>query len=196
MADPYIVADDGVSLVGPLLRHCRCPCSSEDGEGIVREPIGAVIAAVHDELHSGGDGTELADDESVADEVEVVEDVPFELLHAGGVIVVGIVADQDVWARYVVLQESCGASGLPTGRGCRAKGDVVCHPTHDTKTSLVRYCHCIIECGSGADYTCRYAHGRHTEQQDAAGAAGVDGAYAGICRGRPFTSACGRIRWR
>ena len=33
MADPYIVADDGVSLVGPLLRHCCGPRSSEDGEG-------------------------------------------------------------------------------------------------------------------------------------------------------------------
>ena len=62
------LADNGVTLVGPLFWHGRLPAVAEDGEEVVGEPVSAVVAAVHDEFYGGGNGAELADDEPVADE--------------------------------------------------------------------------------------------------------------------------------
>lgn len=65
-----------------------------------------MVGAVHDELDPAGDGAELADDESVAEEGEVVEDVA---LKAGGifrVVVVAVVAHLDIGSLDGVLDKA------------------------------------------------------------------------------------------
>jgi hypothetical protein len=50
-----------------------------------------VVAAIHDEPDTRSDRAEPPDDESIADEIEVIEDVALELLRAVWIIVVGVV---------------------------------------------------------------------------------------------------------
>ena len=61
---------------------------------------------VHDKRHAPGDGAELADDELVAKKWIVVGDALFETLRIHGVIVIGVVADENVGARDGVLDKT------------------------------------------------------------------------------------------
>ena len=65
-----------------------------------------MIPTIHDETSLGGDRTESSDDETVPDEIEVIEDVLLEPLDTVGVIVVGEISDFDVGPGDEVLQES------------------------------------------------------------------------------------------
>lgn len=96
IADPHIIADDGVALVGPLLWHDRLPTVTEYGKGIVRKPVGTVVAAVHNKFYVGGDRAEFADNQPVADEIKVVEHVALEIFGVFKIVVVGAVPDDDV----------------------------------------------------------------------------------------------------
>jgi hypothetical protein len=57
-----------------------------------------VVAAVHDKFHTGGNGAKLADGECITDKIEVVAHVFFKIVHIFKIIVVGKIADADVWA--------------------------------------------------------------------------------------------------
>ena len=98
IAYPDIVADDGIPLVGEAARGRggALPAVAEDKEGIGGEAGGLVVGAVHDELHPAGDGAELADDELVADEGEVVEDVALEARRILRIVVIGVVTHLDI----------------------------------------------------------------------------------------------------
>jgi hypothetical protein len=64
-----------------------------------------MVGAVHHELHVFRDRAELADDQLVADEREVIQHVLLEALDTVGVVVVGVVTDDDVRTRYDVSKE-------------------------------------------------------------------------------------------
>ena len=108
IANPDIVADDGIALVGEAARGgCgTLPAVAEDKEGVGGEAGGLVVGAFHDELHPAGDGAELADDELVADEGEVVEDVALEARRILRVVVIGVVTHLDIGPLDGVLDKA------------------------------------------------------------------------------------------
>ncbi len=108
IANPDIVADDGIALVRHAARGGggTLPAVAEDKEGVGGGAGALVVGAVHDELHPAGDGAELADDELVADEGEVVEDVALEACRILGVIVVGVVPHLDIGPLDGVLDKT------------------------------------------------------------------------------------------
>ena len=65
-----------------------------------------MVGAVHDELHPAGDGAELADDQLVADEGEVVEDVALEARRILRVVVIGVVTHLDIGPLDGVLDKA------------------------------------------------------------------------------------------
>lgn len=65
-----------------------------------------MVGAVHDELHPAGDGAELADDELVANEGEVVEDVALEARRILRVVVIGVVTHLDIGPLDGVLDKA------------------------------------------------------------------------------------------
>lgn len=108
IANPDIVADDGIPLVGEAARGGggALPAVAEDKEGVGGEAGGLVIGAVHDELDPAGDGAELADDELVADEGEVVEDVALEARRILWIVVIGVVTHLDIGSLDGVLDKA------------------------------------------------------------------------------------------
>ena len=64
-----------------------------------------MIGAIHDELDAFGDSAELADDQLVADEGVVVENILEEVLRAFGVVVIGVIADNDIGIINEILDE-------------------------------------------------------------------------------------------
>src|SRR5690606_40404622 len=65
-----------------------------------------MVRAVHDEPDAAGDRAELADDQLVADEREVVENVALEILRIVRIIIVGVIANDDVRVVDGVLDET------------------------------------------------------------------------------------------
>ena len=78
------------------MRHDLLPALTENREGISRNPGHLVVRAVHDEFHATGKGTKLANDQTIADERIVIEDVALKVLGVIRVVVVGVVTDDDV----------------------------------------------------------------------------------------------------
>jgi len=82
-----------------------------------------VIGPVHDESNATCQGAELADDEPVADERIVIKDVlRLEPLGAGGVVVVGVMADDDVRVTDEGLEK--GRPGESSAAGANRRGKV------------------------------------------------------------------------
>ncbi len=108
IAQPDVVADDGIAFVGQIAGLGRgfFPAVAEDVEGVGGETFVGMVGAVHDELAASGDGAEFADDEFVADKGEVVQDVAFEVLGVFWIVVVGVVADLDVGVGDGVFDEA------------------------------------------------------------------------------------------
>jgi hypothetical protein len=65
-----------------------------------------VVGAVHDELGAGGDCAEFPDDQLVADERIVVQDVLLEIGEDIGVVVVGELSDFDIGSSDQILDET------------------------------------------------------------------------------------------
>lgn len=65
-----------------------------------------MIGAVHDELRPAGDRAEFPDDQLVADKRVVVEDVALEVLRVLWIVVLRVVADDDVGVGHRVLDEA------------------------------------------------------------------------------------------
>ncbi|MNP49457.1 hypothetical protein D3C76_1436420 [compost metagenome] len=65
-----------------------------------------MVGTVHDELDPAGDGAELADDQLVADEGEVVEDVALKACGILRVVVVAVVAHLDIGPLDGVLDKA------------------------------------------------------------------------------------------
>jgi hypothetical protein len=65
-----------------------------------------VIGTIHHKLYPFGDGAELADNQSVTDEVVKVSDVLLELVGPIHIIVIGIVTDDDTRVLHHVLDEA------------------------------------------------------------------------------------------
>jgi hypothetical protein len=108
IAYPDVVADKGISLVR---QRARCgggalPAVAEDEEGVGGEAGALVVGTVHDELDPAGDGAELADDELVADEGEVIEDVALKACGILRVVVVAVVAHLDIGPLDGVLDKA------------------------------------------------------------------------------------------
>lgn len=108
IAYPDIVADDGIALVreGARFGGGALPTVAEDEEGVGGGARALVVGTVHDELDPAGDGAELADDELVADEGEVVEDVALEACRVLRVVVVGVVTHLDIGPLDGVLDKA------------------------------------------------------------------------------------------
>jgi len=87
-----------------IRRQILFPAVAKDGERVAGEAGDIVVRAIHDELHVGRHGEELPDDELVANEIEVVQDVGLEVRHSGRVVVVGVIADDDVGPGDMVLE--------------------------------------------------------------------------------------------
>lgn len=126
-AYPDIVADDGIPLVGETARGgcCALPAVAEDKEGVGGETGDLVVGAVHDEFDPAGDGAEFADDELVADEGEVVEDVALEARRILRVVVIGVVAHLDIGPLDGVLDKAHLGEALH-GVGIGGVGSVHC----------------------------------------------------------------------
>lgn len=86
--------------------HDLFPAVAEYLEWIGGDAGNFVVGAVHDELDAAGQGAELADDQTVADERKVVEDVAFEILRILRVIVIGVLPDDDMWIGNRVLDKA------------------------------------------------------------------------------------------
>lgn len=82
------------------------PAVAEDKEGVGGEAGGLVVGAVHDELDPAGDGAELADDQLVADEGEVVEDVAFKARRILRIVVIGVITHLDIGPLDGVLDKA------------------------------------------------------------------------------------------
>ncbi len=108
IANPDIVADDGIALVGEAARGGggALPAVAENKEGVGGEAGGLVVGAVHDELDPAGDGAELADDQLVADEGEVVEDVAFKACRILRIVVIGVITHLDIGPLDGVLDKA------------------------------------------------------------------------------------------
>lgn len=78
------------------MRHDLLPALAEDRKWIGRNARHLVVRAVHDEFHATGKGTKLANDQTIADERIVIEDVALKVLGVIRVVVVGVVTDDDV----------------------------------------------------------------------------------------------------
>lgn len=64
-----------------------------------------MIAPIHDEFHTRGNGTELPDAKFVTYEVEMVKHILFEVVRIIHIMIIGIVAYLDVRAPDDVLQK-------------------------------------------------------------------------------------------
>lgn len=104
VANPNIVADDGISFVGPAFWHCLLPSVAKHRERIGSEPISAVVAAVHDEGSFCCDRAKLTDDQPIALEVEMVENVALKAFGVFGVVIVGVVTDDDHGVGHHIFQ--------------------------------------------------------------------------------------------
>jgi len=89
VANPHVVADDGIPFIRPVFRHGRLPAVAEDGKGVVGKPVCSVVATVHNEFHVRCNGTEPADDQLVANEVEMVEHTALKVFGVVEIVVVG-----------------------------------------------------------------------------------------------------------
>ena len=76
--------------------------------------------AVHEKGRAAGDLTKFPDDQLVAQKIEVIQDVLFEIPYVGFVIVVRIVTDEDIGARNEIFQEA--GSSHPAEQWIRAIG--------------------------------------------------------------------------
>lgn len=76
--------------------------------------------AVHEKGRAAGDLTKFPDDQLIAQKIEVIQDILFEIPYVGFVIVVRIVADKDIGARNEIFQEA--GSSHPAEQRIRAIG--------------------------------------------------------------------------
>src|SRR5690606_5388453 len=82
IANPDIIANHRITFVRQIIerRHHLFPTVAENLEWIGRYAGHLVIGAIHDELHATCDGAESADDQFVANERKVIENVALEVL--------------------------------------------------------------------------------------------------------------------
>lgn len=108
VADPDIIADDGVTLERQVAgcRHDLFPAVTEDLEWVRGYAGNFVIGAVHDEFDAAGDGAELTNDQPIADEREMIEDIALEVLRVFGIVVVRVIANDDIRVLHGVLDET------------------------------------------------------------------------------------------
>jgi hypothetical protein len=94
--DPHVVADDRVAVARKVELAGPHPAPGlEDRKRKRGDPRRPVIAAVHDELDTGGDRAVSTDAQPIPAEVEVVQDVAQERVGPGRVVVVREFADLD-----------------------------------------------------------------------------------------------------
>src|SRR5690606_15793168 len=105
---PDVVSDDGIAPVRKLelAREPSGPALPENSERISRESGHTVIAAVHYETHASADLAEASDDQPVALELEMVEHIALETHRVIGIIVIGVVADDNRGVLDYGLQEN------------------------------------------------------------------------------------------
>ena len=60
---------------------------------------------VHEEGCAADDLTELTDDQLVAQKIEVIQNVLFEIPHIGFVVIISIILDKDVGMRNEIFQK-------------------------------------------------------------------------------------------
>ena len=65
-----------------------------------------MIGTVHHKLHTLGNGTELADNQFVANKIVEVSDVLLKLVSTIHIVIVGIIADDDTWILHHILDEA------------------------------------------------------------------------------------------
>lgn len=108
LPDPHVVFHHGVALQGQIAQGGRrfFPAAAHDIEGVGGDRAHAVVGAVHDKFHPLADGAEFADDQLVADKFVVVGDVLFKPFGAVAVVVIGVIADDDVRPRDGVFDKT------------------------------------------------------------------------------------------
>ena len=98
LADPNVIADNGVALQRQLIFHRRNgapPVSAHYVKRIGGHTVHPMIGAVHDELDALGDGAEFPDNQFVADEIIEVCDMLLELIGTVYIIIVRVIPDDD-----------------------------------------------------------------------------------------------------
>ena len=65
-----------------------------------------MIGTVHDKLHTLGNGTELTDNQLIANKIVEVCDMLLELVSTIHIIVIGVVTDDNTWVLHHVLDEA------------------------------------------------------------------------------------------
>jgi hypothetical protein len=65
-----------------------------------------VIGTVHHKLHALGNGTELTDNQFVADKVVEMRDVLLKLVSTIHIVIVGVIANDNTWILHHILDEA------------------------------------------------------------------------------------------
>ncbi len=82
------------------------PVATHDIKGICCSTVHPVIGTVHYKLNAFGNGTELSDNQPVANKVVEVSDVLLKLVCTVNIIIIGIVTDDDTWILHHILDEA------------------------------------------------------------------------------------------
>ena len=109
LTNPNIVAHNGIAFQRQFIFHwsnCAAPVAADNVKRISRHPVHPVIGAIHHKLHPFGNGTELAYNQPIANEVVEMGDVFLKLVSTIHIIVIGIVADDDARVLHHVFDEA------------------------------------------------------------------------------------------
>ena len=107
VADPHVIADDGVALAGIFLAiHGAFPSVLKNGKRIGGNRVGEVVGPIHDEGGAGGDHAEFTDDELVTREFEMIFHILLEVVNILKIIVIGVVAHLNVGAGDDIVEKT------------------------------------------------------------------------------------------
>lgn len=105
---PDIVSNDGVAFVRKItgLRHKLFPSVAENLEGISGNAGDLVVCAVHNELDFTGYGAKLSDNQTVANEWKMIEDVSLKILRIIRIVVIGVIPEDNIRIRNGIFDET------------------------------------------------------------------------------------------
>jgi len=108
IANPNIMANLCVTFIGKftLFRHDLFPAIAKYLKWVCREARYSVVCAIHYELYVLCDGAESTYSQLIADKREMIKNVALKSRRTLGVIVVGVVTNDDIFRGDIVLQLS------------------------------------------------------------------------------------------
>ena len=109
LANPDIITHNGITLQRQFVFHWSngtAPITANDVKRIGRHAIHPMVGSIHDKLHSLRDCAELANDQSVTDEIIEMSDMLLELVSTIYIIVVGVITYDNTRVLHHVFNEA------------------------------------------------------------------------------------------